>query len=137
MSTYKGQDLFSSGPHAFRVRGLSQRHQLVEQPTIDGARVVPLGRTARIIDQFGALYGDSVAQLQSVLDAIESASDGTPGLLVDDLGRPWPDMVLVEFNPARIRRAGVRLGVNYTLRYIQTRPQPIPPPPLNVGGGLI
>ena len=121
MTTYKSQDLFSSGPHAFRVHGLWQRHQLVEQPSVDGAKVVALGRTARSIDQFGALCGDNAPQLQAVLDAIESSMDGTPGELIDDLARTWPRMVLVEFNLARIRKAGVRLAVNYTARYVQTQ----------------
>ena len=121
MSTYKSQDLFSSGPHAFRVHGLSQRHQLVEQPGADGARVIALGRIARAIEQFGVLYGDSIAGLQATLDAIEAAGDGSAGELVDDLGRTWPRMVLLEINFARIRRAGVRYGVNYTARYVQTQ----------------
>ena len=123
MSMYKSQDLFSSGPHAFRVRGLSVRRQLVEQPGTDGARVVALGRTAREIEQFGVLHGESGSDLQARLNSIEAAMNGAPGELIDDLDRAWPRMVLVEFNPARIRRAGVRLAVNYTALYVQTQPE--------------
>jgi hypothetical protein len=138
MTTYKTQDLFSSGPHTFRVRGLSQRHQLVEQPGADGARVVALGRTARTIEQFGVLYSDTAADLQARLDSIEAAMDGLPGELVDDLGRTWPRMVMVDFNPARIRRAGVRYAVNYTARYIQTQQEVVTAPTLSsTTGGLL
>jgi hypothetical protein len=122
MSSYKSQNFFSSGPHRFKVHGLLLRHQLVETPSVDGAKVVGLGRSARKIDQFGSLFADDLPALQAQLDAIEAAMDGKGWDLVDDHGRTWPRMVMIEFRPSTIRRLGTRFTTFYAIFYVQTQP---------------
>lgn len=119
MSSYGGKDLFGSGPHTFTVHGLSQRHAEHEQPGVDGVQITAMGRTGRSIDQSGTLLADDIASLQSQLDAIEAAMTGEAGELVDHFGRSWPDVLMLEFKPAGVRRVGVRLAADYTVRYSQ------------------
>ena len=126
MSTYKSQNLFASGPHTFHVRGRSLRYETIEQPGADGAEVVPLGRTALRIEQTGTLAADRIDDLQARLDAIEAAMDGAAGELVDDRRRAWPRMVLIHFDPAPIRRLGLRLLVDYSAAYVQSNESPLP-----------
>src|ERR1041385_3819385 len=126
MSSFKSQPLFSSGPHRFKAHGLALRFSQVDTTGMDGTKIVSLGRTARKIDQFGSLSADDVASLQQQCDAIEAAMDGKGWDLVDDLGRTWPRMVMMEFRPSTVpppvRRTGTRDTVYYALYYTQTQP---------------
>lgn len=119
MSSFRGGNLFGSGPHRFDVHGRSQRHQLDQAPAADGATVTALGRTARRVDQSGELRADDVAGLEAQAAAIEAAADGVAGVLIDDLGRAWPAMVLVTFERGRARRVGGRLVMDYSAAYVQ------------------
>ena len=125
MSSYKGQNLFGSGPHYFVARGLTMRHDEQTSPGADGAVITTLGWDARRIDQRGMLLADDMAGLQAQIQRIESAMDGVPGVLVDELGQSHKQMVLLQFHPApaseKVRRVGVRLSVNYTAWYLQDR----------------
>ena len=141
MSSYKSQNLFSSGPHTFRDHGFVLRHALLEAVGIDGARVVPEGKTARTITQAGALYADNPDQLHERIGAVEQAMDGLGGELIDNLERALPRMVMTEMRWSRVRRAGALYSVGYTLLYVQTLPDPVSmpvpiPPPLPEGGLL-
>ena len=122
MSSYKSQNLFSSGPHRFKVHGLALRSTQVDTAGTDGTKIISLGRSARKIDQFGSLTADDVPAVQQQLDAIEATMDGKGWDLVDDLGRAWPRMVMMEFRPSTIRRMGTRYAVYYALYYTQTQP---------------
>ena len=127
MTSYKGKPLFSSGPHGFRDHGLDLRHELIETSGVDGARVVAEGKTARRITQAGAIYGDTPPQLRQRIDAVEQSMDGLGGELIDSLDRALPRMVLTEMKLSRIRPAGPRYRVDYSLLYVQTLPDPAPP----------
>ena len=122
MSRYANQSLFDTGPHAFHVHGLSQRHVTHEQPGTDGVRLTAMGRTGRTIEQTGSLLADDLAGMQQQLDAIEAAMTGDAGELIDDLDRTWADVVMLEFKPEPIRRVGVRLAVDYRVKYSQVTP---------------
>ncbi len=124
MSSFNNQNLFSSGPHAFHVHGLSQRHASDESPGSDGVGLTALGRTGRTIEQSGTLTADTVADLQKQLDAIEAAMDGRAATLVDHLDRPWENVVMIEFHPGPVRRVGLKLVVEYTIRYVQVQTYP-------------
>jgi len=120
MSRFKDQDLFGSGPHAFLVHGLEQRHAAHAPPGADGAVVTTLGRSPRRIEQTGTLFGDDLADLQAQLDAIEAAMDGQPGALVDDRGRTHGAVVMLRFAPGAVRRRGARLAVDYEADYLRS-----------------
>jgi hypothetical protein len=122
MSSFKGQNLFGSGPHRFAVGGLTERHEATEQPGADGATVTPLGRGARRIEQTGTLAADDPARLACQFEAIEAAMDGMAGELVDDVGRVHAGVLLVSFEPQPMRRVGRRWAGDYTVTYLQGQP---------------
>jgi hypothetical protein len=122
MSRFHDKDLFGSGPHAFTVHGLEQRHATHAPPGADGAVVTTHGRGPRHIDQTGTLVGDDLADLQAQLDAIEAAMDGRAGTLVDDRGRSHERVVMLRFSPGAIRRRGARLAVDYEVAYLRSQP---------------
>ncbi len=97
------------------------RHDEQSSPGADGAAITTLGREARRIDQRGMLLADDMAGLQAQIQRIEGAMDGVPGVLVDELGQSYTQMVLLQFQPApkKVQRVGVRLSVNYTAQYLQ------------------
>jgi hypothetical protein len=122
MSSYNGNDLFGSGTHRFVVHGVEQRHAEHELPAVDGARITPLGKSARRIDQTGVLVADDLEGMFAQRDAIEAAMDGQPAELIDDRGRPHRDVVMLVFDCGAIRRLGPRLAMDYTVRYAQVEP---------------
>lgn len=118
MASFKGMNLFGSGPSRFVVHGVSERHAVHERAGADGESVTALGRSTRRIEQIGALTADTVGQLQGQLDAIEAMMDGQVGELVDAHGRTHSDVMMIRFAPGEIRRFGPRLTVDYTLDYL-------------------
>ncbi len=122
MSSYRGIDLFGSGPHRFVVRGIEQRAVSHVAPGVDGERITPMGRSNRRIDQSGTLVGDDIASLEAQRGAIESAMDGQPGDLVDDVGRTHERVVMLVFDTEQVRRIGPRLAMDYQVRYAQVQP---------------
>ena len=122
MSSFDGQDLFSSGPHRFEVGGLTLRHAEQAAPGGDGAAVVGQGRSARTIVQHGELLADSAAFLRELTALIEAKLDGLEHELIDDAGRLWSNVVMVKFEPEVMKRIGTRLGVSYRVEYVQVKP---------------
>ena len=120
MSSFGGENLFGSGPHRVVVGGVSQRHEVHETPGADGVRITALGRTGRTIEQSGTLVADDAAALREQTGAIEAAMDGRAAELVDEMGRAWPNAVMLAFRPGPVRRVGPRVAVDYTVRYAQT-----------------
>lgn len=121
MSRYKDQDLFGSGPHEFHMHGLSQRHASHEQPGADGARLTTLGFGARKIEATGTLLADYAVEMNQQVDVIEAAMDDQPGTLIDDQDRQFDDVVLIAFRPEIVRRAGVRLSLEYQADFMQVQ----------------
>ena len=121
MSRYKDQDLFGSGPHAFHMHGLSQRHASHEQPGADGARLTMLGYRARKIELTGTLLADTAGQMNQQVDVIEAAMDDQPGTLIDDQDRQFDDVILIAFRPEIVRRAGARLSLEYQADFMQVQ----------------
>ncbi len=122
MSSFKGKNLFGSGPHRFTVHGRSLRHAARPSPGGDGVQVTAQGRDARRVDQTGTLRADDVARMQAQLDAIEAELDGVAGELVDDRGRVYADVLMLQFAPGAIRGVGRRLALDYTIAYLQGQP---------------
>lgn len=120
--TFQNQSLFESGPTRIVVGSLDLRH--AAQPTIhsDGVVLRSQGREARGVDQVGTLTGDSVGSLQAQAGAIEQLLQGEPGVLVDHLGRQWPNVVMLSFQPGEPVRVGTRWKLDYQIRYLQVEP---------------
>lgn len=122
MSSYRGKDLFGSGPHRFAIGGVAQRTAEHVSPGVDGARRTPLGKSARPIEQTGTLLADDVASLDAQRHAIEVELDGRTGDLVDDLGRAHGGVVMLALDTDPIRRVGPRYALDYRVRYEQVQP---------------
>lgn len=115
-SSFKGLDLFGSGPHRF---SLGKRGQLVVADFALGgfdAGSVPLGLLELDITVRGRLVAAGEAALWSLRDTITAQllHPPTPGTLVDPNGRAWSDMSFVSFTEAdRTDRGRVR-SIAYT-----------------------
>ncbi|MCA9302509.1 MAG: hypothetical protein KC996_00155 [Phycisphaerales bacterium] len=120
-SSYKGEDLFGSGPHVFR----EQRR---------GRRVVSLAAVAGDVTQDGsAEYGDyelrvevrgrlvsaTEAGLWSLRDAITDEADSSvgSGLLEDAHGHEWSGVKLLSFEPSGETDRGRTVSVGYTAMF--------------------
>ena len=121
MSSYGDENLFGTGPHTFDVGPASLRHSLDEASGWDGAAVQSGGQQARRITQRGTLLGDTVEAIEAQRDAIQAVMDGQPRELIDDLGRRWDAVVLVDFQPEALAPVGTRWRLDYAAEYVQVR----------------
>jgi len=121
MSSFKGNDLFGSGPHRFSVlpRGLwtQPAWRLGSLTDVGNA---PLGSLELEIVVTGRLVSATEAGLWTLREAIAaegqlSAGDGT---LVDSGGRALSDMWMVEYAEADRVDRGRAWSVAYTARFI-------------------
>jgi hypothetical protein len=115
VSSFKGQNLFGSGPHrtAFGRQGYLLTLNFFNGQGGGGSTAQGL----LDLDVFirGRLVADSETQLWTLRDAIraELASAPSIGTLVDTAGRSWNGMALVSY-----REAGRRdVGRKFTMRY--------------------
>jgi len=122
LSLFNGQDLFSSGPHEFRVGELSLRHTLHEMPGGRGVQLNHLGRHGRSIAQAGDLVADNPDQMRIFTEAIESELDGVSHELIDEVARAWPNTVMLSFEVGPLTRAGTRWRQSYQIKYLQLTP---------------
>ncbi|HYC99837.1 MAG TPA: hypothetical protein VEB22_01300 [Phycisphaerales bacterium] len=95
MSSFDGLDLFGSGPCTFTAgpRG-SQWARKIDLGTND-AGIHILGAHTVSVEVRGRLTAANAAALKAVTDALDAAA-GNKGDLVDDTGRTWPDLTLIE-----------------------------------------
>ncbi|MEX0654523.1 MAG: hypothetical protein WD534_04835 [Phycisphaeraceae bacterium] len=120
--TYDGQALFASGPTHCEVGGAALAFAEHQPLHGQGSGLFSQGRQGRAITQTGTLIADTVDALQQQINAIEAYVDGTARELVDERDRPWPNMVMLAFEPSVMRRLGVRWQVSYRVQYRQVRP---------------
>src|SRR5690349_17593874 len=110
MSTFKGLDLFGSGPHRFALR---KQGQLVVPELSLGSAVsgsLYLGPLETCVVVTGRLVAADDAALWALRDAITAQllDPPAPGTLVDHHGRTFSDMSFITFEPAdRTDRARV------------------------------
>ncbi|MEL7473968.1 MAG: hypothetical protein AAGK04_11685 [Planctomycetota bacterium] len=121
MSSYKGLDLFGSGPHRF-ARGVRE-HLVVSGFALGtgGAESYALGLKDWEVLVVGRLVAASESALRTLRDAVvdelEPLGSITPGTLADGLGQTWSDMVLVAFEEADRVDRGRAWSVGYTATF--------------------
>ncbi|MDP1663406.1 MAG: hypothetical protein Q8L55_15960 [Phycisphaerales bacterium] len=95
MSSFNGEDLFGSGPCTFASgpRG-RQWARAVDLGTSDPGLTV-LGDHTLAVEVRGRLTAASAAALAALTDALEDQA-GNKGDLIDDAGRTWEGITLVE-----------------------------------------
>lgn len=120
-STFKGLDLFGSGPHRFSV---GPRGQLITANFFNGggnAGSTLQGLIAWQVIVKGRLVAGSEAALNALRDAVIAQLEPlpTPGTLVDTRGRTWSDMNFVTFQEGdRVDRGRV-WSVTYTATFVR------------------
>ncbi len=120
MASFRGNDLFNSGPTRVVVQAASEDVQVSRFPGINGEHHLLMGRSGRDVIQEGTLTASSASQLLSRVDSICNHV-GQRGDLVDDLGWAYGNCVLLSFEltgPRRVDAAG-RHCADYRLRYRQ------------------
>lgn len=122
MSSYRGKDLFGSGPHRFTIGGIAARTAVHTMPGVDGVRRTPGGRSPRSIEQRGTLIADDLASLDALRAAIEAELNGRTGELIDEFNRSHADVVMLTFESKQVRRVGPRYALDYTIEYEQVQP---------------
>ncbi|MCK4874169.1 MAG: hypothetical protein KAS72_15710 [Phycisphaerales bacterium] len=119
MSSYDGEDLFSSGPHRFTAASTRMRVHEAEAPGVDGARLVMLGRGAKRIVQTGRLVADTTDDLLDLRDAITQRCDGRAAVLVDSRGCTHEHMVIERFDTAERVDVGRVASLGYEISYVE------------------
>src|SRR5690349_11148301 len=101
MSSYKGLNLFGSGPHRFAEgpRAEVTDSELFLTPPNSGSRYIGLGEPTVTVT--GRLVASSEPDLWAAVDSIAAQviNPPEPGML-DAGARSWSDMSFIQFTPA-------------------------------------
>lgn len=119
MSSYAGENLFGSGPHAFRLGPWRRSLQSRGFAGVDGELVLNLGLRSRQIVQTGRLQADSADALQALLNAIDSRCDGAAHGLVDNHGNSYASVILEQCETTSPVRRGRGFYCDYRAEYRQ------------------
>lgn len=119
MSSFKGRDIFGSGPHRFAV--LRQGHQTLPALyfQVIAPATTPIGLVELDVVVTGRLVAAGDAALWTLRDAVVAELEDTPnpGTLVAGEGRSWPDMTFLSYVEAdRTDRGRVR-SIAYTATF--------------------
>jgi hypothetical protein len=125
-SSFKGLDLFGSGPHRFAVarQGQAITSELFATPPASGSLYLGLAELA--VTVAGRLVAASEAALWALRDAITAQllDPPAPGTLVDLHGRTWSDLSFVSFAPADRTDRGRVWSLAYEARFLKFRVYP-------------
>ncbi len=117
MSSFKGQNLFGSGPHRFVNRRLGRR--VVSLASVSGDPSVPGTFESGDWEVWVEVHGRLVASTDSSLwskrdDILDEAEFGvSEGTLVDEHGHSWPDMKLLTYEEQGPAQRGREVSVDY------------------------
>ncbi len=119
MSSFAGENIFASGPHAFIFGPWERSTQRRGFAGIDGEVVLDLGMRSRRITQTGRLQANSAADLHELLDDINDLCDGEANALVDNFGQSYPRVILERFETATPLRHSRGFYCDYEIEYRQ------------------
>ena len=118
MSSFKGNDLFGSGPHRFSDPNEGQQMVLRLALGQSLAGSISLGDQEIVVIVKGRLVDDSDAKIDLALDTIRAELDDfTAGTLEDNHGRQWATMKFARFEPAERRDRGRLVSLAYVARF--------------------
>lgn len=125
-SSFKGIDLFGSGPHRFAVgrQGQALMSELFQPVPASGSLYVGLVELEVVVT--GRLVGASESALWALRDAItdELLDPPAPGELIDLHGRAWADVSFVKFTPGDRTDRGRVVSLAYEARFMKFRVYP-------------
>lgn len=121
MSSFRGLDLFGSGPHRFEVGRMGRR--VVSYAAVAGDPTVPGSFTAGDQELRVTVRGRLVASSESALWALrdaaaaEAASGAPAGTLDDGRGRSWAGVKMLSFATDGPTDRGRAFSVGYTAEF--------------------
>ena len=121
MSSFKGDDLFGSGPHRFTVG--RQGRRVVDYAAVSGDPSMPGSFTSGDLELRVTVRGRLTASSETALwaqrDGIvaQAASTSGPGPLADGNGRTWTGMKLLAFRPDGPTERGRVFSLGYTAEF--------------------
>ncbi|MEZ6242778.1 MAG: hypothetical protein R3B57_07015 [Phycisphaerales bacterium] len=124
-SSFKGVNLFGSGPHRFAMAGQGMRAislaAVADDPTVEGSAW--FGDLELEVHVRGRLVAASESALWTLRDAITAQADSdntpVPGTLIDLHGRTWTSMSLYRYEEAGSVDRGRVWSVGYLCRFRQ------------------
>jgi hypothetical protein len=120
-SSFKGQNIFGSGPHRFRV--LDQGELILPNSRLNPleAGSFPVGPLELIVEVAGRLVSGAEAGLWTLRDTIAALLTHPPALatLQDLNGRSWSDMSFTRFATADQTDRGRVFSIAYTAVFIR------------------
>jgi hypothetical protein len=119
MSALDGQDVFGSGPAAFRTGSWERAVVRRDFPGLHGELMLDLGLRSRVIVQTGRLQAATADALAEQIRRLEVAVDGSCHALTDNHGRYYWPVIVEEFQPATPVNCGRGFWCEYTVRYRQ------------------
>lgn len=119
MSSYDGEDLFSSGPYRFALPRTQLRAEETTALGVDGARLTFMGRSAKRIKQTGRLIAADAAAVLALRDEIGVRCDGRAAELIDANGQAHPNMMIVRFDTADRIDVGRVASLAYEIEYVE------------------
>ena len=126
MSSFKGLNLFGSGPHRFAVgrQGQALTSELFVTPPASGSLYHGLVELEVIIT--GTLVAADDSALWALRDAItgQLLDPPEPGTLIDHHAREWEDMSFVRFTPGGPTDRGSVVSLAYEARFLKFRVYP-------------
>ena len=121
MSSYKGLDLFGSGPHRFRLPPMGQQ---VQSRSAFGA-ILPgvdsIGAAQVVVAVNGRLTAFDHDQLRERLDDLRIQLElwPTAGVLVSNTAFSWNTMSFARFAPAELIDRGREVSLAYEALFIR------------------
>ncbi len=119
MSALDGQNVFDSGPAAFRTGPWERATVHRGFAGLDGQLVLDLGRRSRAIFQTGRLQAETAEALAEQIGLLEGKADGRCHRLTDNHGRSYWPVIMEDFQPATPVNCGRGFWCDYTVRYRQ------------------
>ncbi len=119
MSSFAGENLFASGPHAFGFEPWERTTQRRGFAGVNGEIVLDMGLRSRQITQTGRLRANSAADLHELLDDINARCDGAEHVLVDNYGQSYSRVILERFGTTTGLRHSRGFYCDYEIEYRQ------------------
>ena len=122
-SSFKGHDLFGSGPHRFAQRRQGQVMLSWIQLGSTQPGTVPIGLTELDVVVVGRLIAANEAALWTLRDAIvaEFEESPTPGTLLDLHNHQWTGMTFIDYAEADRTDRGRLWSLAYTATFRRIR----------------
>ena len=120
-SSFKGLDLFGSGPHRFQVGRLGRRvisfAALTGDLSVEGAS--EFGDRDLRVRVLGRLVASSDAGLWALRDAILAQADSSvgSGILIDQHGHQWDTLRLLTMEESGFTDRGRVVSVDYVVEF--------------------